>query len=66
MNLRVEQRALAQSDQDDVVVLGPSPADPTFSATSTEGAYKILGVRPATVRTLVSRALGRLRLEVER
>jgi RNA polymerase sigma factor (sigma-70 family) len=27
---------------------------------------EILGVRPATVRSLVSRALGRLRLEVER
>ncbi|EKF17493.1 helix-turn-helix domain-containing protein [Nitratireductor pacificus] len=45
MSLRVEQRALAQSDQQEVVVLGPSPAEETRAPPTTEGAYKILGVR---------------------
>lgn len=58
MNLRVEQRVLAQSDQDDVVVLGPSPADPTFSATSTDGAYKILGVRPGLTISVFDMVIG--------
>ncbi|TAA56735.1 AraC family transcriptional regulator [Shinella sp. JR1-6] len=58
MNLRVEQRVLAQSDQDDVVVLGPSPADPTFSDTSTEGAYKILGVRPGLTISVFDMVIG--------
>ncbi|QRI62343.1 helix-turn-helix transcriptional regulator [Shinella sp. PSBB067] len=58
MNLRVEQRALAQSDQDDVVVLGPSPADSSFSATSTEGAYKILGVRPGLTISVFDMVIG--------
>jgi AraC-like DNA-binding protein len=58
MNLRVEQRALAQSDQNDVVVLGPSPADPTFSAAATEGAYKILGVRPGLTISVFDMVIG--------
>lgn len=58
MNLRVEQRALAQSDQDDVIVLGPSPADPTFSDTNTDGAYKILGVRPGLTISVFDMVVG--------
>lgn len=58
MNLRVEQRALAQSDQDDVVVLGPNPADTTFETTSTEGAYKILGVRPGLTISVFDMVIG--------
>ncbi|KIQ02952.1 transcriptional regulator [Agrobacterium tumefaciens] len=58
MNLRVEQRALAQSDQENIVVLGPTPADPTFSDTSTEGAYKILGVRPGLTISVFDMIVG--------
>lgn len=58
MNLRVEQRALAQSDQDHVVVLGPNPADATFSAVSTDGAYKILGVRPGLTISVFDMVIG--------
>lgn len=58
MNLRVEQRALSQSDQDDVIVLGPSPADATFSAVQTEGAYKILGVRPGLTISVFDMVIG--------
>lgn len=58
MNLRVEQRALAQSDQDDVVVLGPNPADTTLETTSTEGAYKILGVRPGLTISVFDMVIG--------
>lgn len=58
MNLRVEQRALAQSDQGDIVVLGPSPEDTTFSTTSTEGTYKILGVRPGLTISVFDMVIG--------
>lgn len=58
MNLRVEQRALAQSDQEDVVVLGPSPADDDFSTVSTEGAYKILGVRSGLTISVFDMVIG--------
>ncbi|TNM59527.1 helix-turn-helix transcriptional regulator [Aliirhizobium smilacinae] len=58
MNLRVEQRALAQSDQENIVVLGPSPADEGFSSVSTEGAYKILGVRPGLTISIFDMVIG--------
>lgn len=58
MNLRIEQRALAQSDQEEVIVLGPSPADETFSAVSTEGAYKILGVRSGLTISVFDMMIG--------
>lgn len=58
MNLRVEQRALAQSDQENVVVLGPNPADENFSSVSTEGAYKILGVRPGLTISVFDMVIG--------
>lgn len=58
MGLRMEQRTLVQSDQVDVVVLGPSPADETHSALSTEGAYKILGVRPGLTISVFDMIIG--------
>lgn len=58
MNLRVEQRALAQSDQENIVVLGPNPADESFSSVSTEGAYKILGVRPGLTISVFDMVIG--------
>lgn len=58
MNLRVEQRALVQSDQDDVVVLGPNPTETSFATTSTDGAYKILGVRPGLTISVFDMVIG--------
>ncbi len=48
MTLTVEQRALAQSDQTEIVVLGPNPIGAGDVRTLTEGAYKILGARPGS------------------
>lgn len=58
MNLRVEQRTLAQSDQTEIVVLGPNPADQSFSVAASQGAYKILGVRPGLTISVFDMVVG--------
>ncbi len=58
MTLTVEQRALAQSDQTEIVVLGPNPTGAGDVHTLTEGAYKILGARPGLTVSLFDIVVG--------
>lgn len=58
MTLRLEQRPLAQSDQEDIIVLGPNPVDTTLRDTQTTGSYKILGIRPGVTVSLFDIEVG--------
>ncbi|SEB48900.1 helix-turn-helix transcriptional regulator [Nitratireductor aquibiodomus] len=58
LSLHIEQRTLAQSEQREVVVLGPSPAEKVTAPPSTDGAYKVLGVRNGLTLTVFDIVVG--------
>lgn len=58
MSLIMEQRSVAQSDQDVIRILGPTPMETPLQSTRTEGCYKILGIRPGLTVSLFDIEVG--------